>query len=104
MQVMVDDDLKRVIKQLHLIEKQLLDGNVQPFEVRQPLQDILEHKTLDRSDEDLCECGHVRARHDSRGHCHDGTLERIRPGTLTGGINAKPCQCTSFRKAERSAA
>lgn len=56
MLVMVDDDLKRVIKQLHLIEKQLLDGNVQPFEVRQPLQDILEHKTLDRSDEDLCEC------------------------------------------------
>lgn len=44
MHVTVDEDLKRVFKQIHQLEKQLLDGNVQPLEVRKPLQDILEHK------------------------------------------------------------
>ncbi len=44
MQIIVDEDLKRVFKQIHQLEKQLLDGNVQPLEVRKPLQDILEHK------------------------------------------------------------
>lgn len=44
MQITVDEDLKRVFKQIHQLEKQLLDGNVQPLEVRKPLQDILEHK------------------------------------------------------------
>lgn len=44
MQVTVDEDLKRVFKQIHQLEKQLLDGNVQSLEVRKPLQDILEHK------------------------------------------------------------
>lgn len=44
MHVTVDEDLKRVFKQIHQLQKQLLDGNVQPLEVRKPLQDILEHK------------------------------------------------------------
>src|SRR4051812_44968471 len=99
MEVMVNDELKRAIKQLHLIERQLLDGNVQSFEVRQPLQDILEHKNLDRSDDDLCECGHTRARHIKNGLCTESVLERIRPGTPTGGIEGHPCRCTSFRLA-----
>ncbi len=44
MQIFVDEDLKRVFKQIHQLEKQLLDGNVQSLEVRKLLQDILEHK------------------------------------------------------------
>ncbi len=51
MKVIVDNNLERVFGQLYELQKQLLRGNVQPFEVRRPLQDILEHKSLDRSAE-----------------------------------------------------
>ena len=58
MPVVITEDMKRVRKQLWLIEEQLLDGIIDPITLRQPLQTILEHRTPT-----VCVCGHIWSDH-----------------------------------------
>lgn len=44
MKVIVDREMERAFAQIAELQKQLLRGNLQPLEVRKPLQAILEHR------------------------------------------------------------